>query len=219
MHISFEKLNCIENRLIVFVKSGQHQNLDLFVPALPCDEENLNEVKIYLIGFNALLKKTAEFSKVPLSDANSLSAKIISKINNLDYISDFSGILKEICISYCELVGRLSNFKYSTPINRAIIKINSNLSDDLSLHTLAKFNNISAAHFSNLFKKETGITLTEYVNTKRIDFAKDLLCTTNLKIKDIAAMCGIGDDNYFIKLFKKYENITPKEFRDNQVKK
>ncbi len=219
MHISFEKLNRIENRLIVFVKSGQYQNLDLFVPALPCDEENLSEVKIYLIGFNALLKKTAEYSSVSLQDTAYLSAKIISKINDLDYISDFSGIIKEICISYCELVGSLSHFKYSTPVNRAIIKINSNLSDDLSLHTLAKFNNISAAHFSSLFKNETGVTLTEYVNVKRINYAKELLSTSNLKIKDISSMCGIGDDNYFIKLFKKYENMTPKEFRDSQVEK
>ena len=218
LHISLEKLNRIENRLIVFVKSGQYQNIDLFVPALPCDEENLSEIKIYLVGINALLKKTAEYSKVPLGDTACLSAKTISKINSLGYITDFSGILKEICISYCELVGKLSDFKYSTPVNKAIIKINTNLSDDLSLHTLANFNNISAAHFSYLFKKETGVTLTEYVNTKRIDFAKELLSTTDLKIKDIASMCGIGDDNYFIKLFKKYEKVTPKEFRDSQVK-
>ena len=215
LNITSEKLNRIENRLIVFVKSGQYQNLDLFVPSLPCDEENLNEVKIYLIGFNALLKKTAEYSKVPLSDIDFLSAKIISKINDLDYTADFSGILKEICISYCELVGKLSDFKYSTPVSRAIIKINSNLSDDLSLHTLAKFNNISAAHFSSLFKKETGVTLTEYVNSKRIDFSKQLLSTSNLKIKDISEMCGIKDVNYFIKLFKKYENATPKEYRES----
>lgn len=215
MHISFEKLNRIENRLIVFVKSGQYQNLDLFVPALPCDEENLSEVKIYLIGINALLKKTAEYSKVSLGDTACLSAKIISNIKNLDYVTDFSGFLKEICISYCELVGKLSNFKYSTPVNRAIIKINTNLSDDLSLHSLAKFNNISAAHFSSLFKKETGVTLTEYVKSKRIDFAKELLSTTDLKIKNIATICGIADDNYFIKLFKKYENLTPKEYREH----
>ncbi len=219
MNISYEKLSNIENRLIVFVKSGQCHNFDLFIPSLPCDEHNLSEVKIYLIGFNALLKKTAEYTNVPHEETALLSAQTISKINALNHITDFSGILKEIAISYCQLVNKLSDFKYSVPVNRAIIKINGNLSEDLSLQTLAKFNNISAGHFSSLFKRETGVTLTEYVNTKRIAYSKELLITSNLKIKEISAICGIKDLNYFIKLFKKYENTTPKDYRERLFKK
>ena len=203
MTIPYEKLTNIENRLIVFVKSGQYNNFDLFIPALPCDEYNLPEVKNYLIGFNALLKKTAEYAKVSHEDAFALSTQFISKINSLNHITDFSEILKQITISYCQLVNKLSNFKYSVPVNRAIIRINGNLSEDLSLKTLARFNNISAGHFSGLFKKETGISLTEYVNSKRIAYSKKLLVTSNLKIKEIATVCGIKDPNYFIKLFKK----------------
>lgn len=218
MNIPYEKLSNIENQLIVFVKSGQYHNFDLFIPPFPCDEHNLSEIKTYLIGFNALLKKTAEYAKVSHEDAFALSSQTVSEINALTHITDFSGILKKITVSYCKLVSSHSDFKFSTSVNRAIIKINRNLSEDLSLKALAQFNNISAGHFSGLFKKETGVTLTEYVNTKRIEYSKELLVTSNLKIKEIATICGIKDLNYFIKLFKKYENTTPKEYRENLLK-
>ena len=63
-------------------------------------------------------------------------------------------------------------------------------------------------------KKETGSTLTEYVNRKRVEHAIFLLNSTNLQIQEIAAACGIPDVNYFTKIFKKQVGNTPKEYRE-----
>ena len=73
--------------------------------------------------------------------------------------------------------------------------------------------NISAGYLSDLFRREVGQTLTEFVNRKRIERAKHLLWNTQLQIQTIAQHCGILDVQYFSKTFKKYSGMTPKEYR------
>ena len=70
---------------------------------------------------------------------------------------------------------------------------------------------MNASYLSTLFKKETGITLTEFVNRSRIDQAIFLLNTTDMQIQSVAQNCGIPDVNYFTKLFKRMIGKTPKE--------
>lgn len=67
--------------------------------------------------------------------------------------------------------------------------------------------------FRTVFKKETNSTLTDYVNRKRIEHAIMLLNSTSMQIQTIATHCGIPDLNYFTKVFKKYIQMTPKEYR------
>ena len=104
---------------------------------------------------------------------------------------------------------------YSLLIRKVLTQIDSDLTADLSLRTQAEQLNINSSYLSTLFKKETGTTLTEYVNRKRIEHAIFLLNTTNMKIQAIAQACGIPDVNYFTKIFKKQIGITPKDYRDN----
>lgn len=104
---------------------------------------------------------------------------------------------------------------FSSPVQKAITCIDSNLACDISLSVLASTQNISAGYLSTLFKKETGKTVTEYINNSRVEYAKKLLGTTKLQIQTIAQHCGILDVHYFSKLFKKYTGKTPKEYRDS----
>ena len=78
--------------------------------------------------------------------------------------------------------------------------------------------NVSAGYLSSLFKQETGETLTEHVNRKRVKFAMRLLGTTRLQVQTIAQHCGILDVHYFSKVFKKYAGMTPKEYRNSLQK-
>ena len=59
------------------------------------------------------------------------------------------------------------------------------------------------------------MTLTDYVNNKRVEHALFLLNTTTMQIQAIAQHCGIPDVNYFTKTFKKHIGKTPKEYRDS----
>lgn len=103
---------------------------------------------------------------------------------------------------------------YRSPlIQKAMIRIENDLSGDLSLKNLSKIGNVSSSYFSLLFKKETGQTLTDYVNGKRVEHAKFLLATTDLQIQTVAQQCGILDLHYFCRVFKKIVKKTPTQYR------
>ena len=78
---------------------------------------------------------------------------------------------------------------------------------------LARLQGISPSYLSTLFKKETGKTLTDYVQQRRVGYARQLLASTKLQVQTIAQYCGIPDVNYFSKTFKKYAGMTPMEYR------
>ena len=103
---------------------------------------------------------------------------------------------------------------YSLPIQKVITYIDTDLTADLSLSAQATLLKLSPNYLSSLFKKETGTTLTNYVNNKRIEHAVYLLSSTDMQIQNIAQYCGIPDVNYFTKIFKKVMHKTPSEFKE-----
>ena len=92
--------------------------------------------------------------------------------------------------------------------------IKIHLTKNISLKDVAYEFNFSKEYLARYFKKRMGMSMQEYINYLRISDAKQLLCNSNLNIKEIAHELGFIDEKYFLKLFKKYENLTPKKFRN-----
>ena len=123
--------------------------------------------------------------------------------------------MNQMLHSYCRLVRKHSMKQYSPLIQKAVTCIDAELSANLSLQNLAKRLNVSGSYLSTTFKKETGQTITGYINYKRIRHAMHLLSSTNLQVQTISQHCGILDIHYFSKLFKKATGLTPKEYRES----
>ncbi|WP_169088629.1 helix-turn-helix domain-containing protein [Paenibacillus sp. PL91] len=85
--------------------------------------------------------------------------------------------------------------------------------EPISVTTLANRFNYNKDYLSRFFKRKTGMNLQEYIHALKLSKAKDLLVHTRQSIKEIAYAVGIADEKYFMRLFKKYEKITPTEFR------
>lgn len=114
----------------------------------------------------------------------------------------------------CEMKKYNISVKRMHPLIENVIEyIETDVKKDHSLRNMAKTMNVSPGHLSKLFRQDTGVTLTEYVNKKKIMYGAYLLKTTNEKITTIATMCGIKDNNYFSRLFKKYIGMSPAEYR------
>lgn len=84
---------------------------------------------------------------------------------------------------------------------------------NITVASIAKKFNYNKAYLSRFFKQGTGMSLQEYIHLQKISRAKDLLSRSMLSIKEISSTIGIHDEKYFMKLFKKYEKMTPTEFR------
>lgn len=102
-------------------------------------------------------------------------------------------------------------------INEAVKYIRLHYKEDLTLAELAEHVNLSRIYFSQLFKKETGMNLTDYIIGYRIEKAAGLLKESNKMVYEVAAMVGIPDQHYFNRLFKNLKGMTPAKFREQNA--
>lgn len=98
-------------------------------------------------------------------------------------------------------------------INQTLTFIHENYMHPLSLKILAGNCYCSSPYLSALFKERVGNTLTHYIGRFRIEKAKELLDITNISITEIGYQCGFNNPNYFARIFKKYTELTPGDYR------
>lgn len=103
-------------------------------------------------------------------------------------------------------------------IEPVINYINMHFSEDISLESLAKIVNITPQHLCKVFKERLYMRPFEYIAKRRIQESKKLLINGNLTIKDIGEIVGYKDNSYFCAMFKKYELISPSDFRGSAKK-
>jgi two-component system response regulator YesN len=84
---------------------------------------------------------------------------------------------------------------------------------ELQMGRVAQKFNISPSYFSTIFRQELGETFRDYLGKIRINRAKELLRTTNLKCAEVAYQSGFNDSHYFSFIFKKKTGQTPQQFR------
>lgn len=90
--------------------------------------------------------------------------------------------------------------------------------EDISLESISDELNYNPNYISSIFKKETGITFSDYLLDIRFDKAKELLIETDLTVKEIAERLKYSNSQNFIRSFKKRESTTPGKFRqENQI--
>ena len=89
----------------------------------------------------------------------------------------------------------------------------NNIDKDISVNDMAACAGYSRFHFSRLFKEHMGVSPHYFMNELRIRLAVRLLQTERLSIKEIAVRCGFEDVSYFCKTFRKFQKVSPNEFR------
>lgn len=101
----------------------------------------------------------------------------------------------------------------SPEIRKAIRYLEVHFSEDISLGEIAAYVDLSENYFSNLFKTETGVNLTYYINVLRISRAKELMDSTNWKVYEIAEAVGYKNPAYFSTIFRKITKVSVSEYR------
>ena len=130
--------------------------------------------------------------------------------------------IKEIKMQTVIQMRKLRNMQkdtYSEIIKDALNYIEYHYTEELGLNELALKLGISASYLSTVFSREVGLGINVYISQKRMEKAKWLLKQTNLKIREIAESVGYHSDKHFIKVFEKYEKMTPSCFRLNEMGK
>ncbi len=142
------------------------------------------------------------YSSLPAFDHNQLNA----------YIEILKLCIKNILT---ENMLKPNSTLFSTKI---ISHIKETSAEDVKIHDLCVFFGITEKTLYKIVREATGMTVGEYVNFLRIENAKKLLFSTDYQISEIATKVGFNDYNYFIKIFKKHEGLTPLQFKKQTLK-
>lgn len=114
--------------------------------------------------------------------------------------------LKQLYISmaeeYCELVVSVATRQYSPIVKKATEYIYLNLGSSLLLKSIAEHVHVNPSHLSRKFKEETGMTITDFINKKRVDEARLHLRRGNLSVTEVAFLVGFNDLNTSVKCSK-----------------
>lgn len=97
--------------------------------------------------------------------------------------------------------------------------VNANYTDDISLNFLSQKFYLHNTYISGLFKKNLGITFSEYLTDLRLKKASSLLMASDYPVNEVAAMSGYRDYNYFTRVFREHFNMTPVQYRRSNCQK
>lgn len=163
-----------------------------------------------------------EPGKPPILDTRPYAAKMESLFADL-LIESGNGIvgsydyLQSLVVSILVMLMRINHIS-TIPQEKSMADsiqdfLNKNYTSVVSLEDVAKHFFISKDYASHIFKEHTGSPLITYVIQKRMEKAEELLASTNKPIVEIALEMGYNDPNYFSFTFKKYHNMTPRQYR------
>jgi two-component system, response regulator YesN len=204
--------------LLALVKIGDVEGI---IVNLKCLMEKLTEA----CQFNEDMFKTEVVSIVFLmskrvmesgANATTILSNNTHFIQNMYHTIRYDKFVSEVCEYAVWLTEQSENTNLNevTPlIQQAIGYIKENHQKSISLNEIAQYCYLSRHHFSHLFKKEVGISMIDYLNRMRIDKSLSYLEMTDLPISEIATRTGFRDANYFSRMFKKYMQFSPTNYR------
>ncbi|WHH59070.1 helix-turn-helix domain-containing protein [Petroclostridium sp. X23] len=134
--------------------------------------------------------------------------------SNKETIEDIKFWLSGICGTIIDNVNNLNQTRSQKYVEKILEYIDENLSSEISLNDIADYVGLSPTYVSKIFKDSMGKNYVDYLNASRIEKAKQLLKNTQLAVKEIGFRVGFNTIQTFMRTFKKYEGITPGQFRD-----
>lgn len=183
-----------------------------FNPTHRVPNNPLRAWKNYGFVINTLLRIGADRGGVSPIYIHNISDKFAILIEKVTSKAELDSLLKKMTLEYCSLVKNFSTSSYTPMIGKCIDYIKINFYNKISLKLISKEMGVTPSHLSRQFKKETKLTITEFINKIKVEEAKFLIKQNELSITDIALKVGFENHNYFCSVFKKLTSYTPKEY-------
>ncbi|OXB97316.1 MULTISPECIES: AraC family transcriptional regulator [Bacillus] len=211
----------ISTKIFEAIKTGNKEELLKYWNAFPCKKigvfcvtSELRNRKNQAIAGIAIATRYAIDGGLPSEEAFSISELYIQNVEKLNDINSILILVKEAFATFTEHVKTYIVRNYSKTITTCQNYILKNIYQELSLKQLAYITDKNPMYLSTLFKKEVGISLSEYIQREKVEEAKKLLTLTNYSLLDISTWLNFNSQSYFTKIFKKYTEVTPKKYRD-----
>ncbi|MFV0528817.1 MAG: AraC family transcriptional regulator [Lachnospiraceae bacterium] len=200
-----ENAQIILNQILATIYVSNDSNIERMKPRI---------TELLIVISRAALEVGADGGGLPVMTQD--FARELDKINTIE---DMSAWLSAILQTLIKDTFDFNNIKHGEIIFNVVEYIKRNYMKNITLDDIAQSTYVSKAYLSSLFKKETGKSISHYINCVRVDKSKLLLLNSKLGLVEVADLCGFGSQSYFTKIFHSIVGVTPKKYREERGKK
>lgn len=213
--IKYKRLDTVKMKMLI-----QNREMNSLEELLNLNFESLKEINnpkfIQNEVINILLELDLFCKQAHLPDSffKKERESLIRRILSTDSIISLKEILYKIIDQIIKLLEQKNEIQ-SPIIRKMLTFVNNNLHEDISLKRIGNELNFSSNYLGHIFRKEIGISFSEYIKKLRIDTAKKMLEGSTKTISEIAVDVGFIDANYFYRVFRNVNGCTPSDYRNN----
>lgn len=182
----------------------------IFQHAYIANGGKLNLIKVYLSDYIASLSKQTLQNYVFTEGYETL----LSELKGAATAEEAHDVCRKIAAFMTDDDDRHPQYKGSSHvIEETILYLEEHYADDIELKGIADQVHVNTSYLSSLFKKETSMTFSQYLNMIRLNQSVKLLKMTDLPLEQVAKRCGFASQSYYIRAFKLHYKETPGKYR------
>lgn len=175
----------------------------------------LTNFKYHFVVTTALITRYCVEGGMELEQAYRLCDFYILKMDRCTSTKAIVALHRKMSLDFTKRMLLLKkNAVISKPITLCIDYIYTHMHEKITVDILSEYVNLSNGYLSRLFKKELGISISDYIREKKIENAQNLLKYSNYNLAEISDYLAFSSESHFIHVFEKIVGLTPKKYRD-----
>lgn len=214
----------IEEYMLMCVKKGDVEGLrDLFsktgaVHGGVLAASQIRQIKNTFIVSTTLVSRAAIDGGLEINDALDLSDAYIQKCELLNSIDEILNLQYHMVIQYASKVAKLNYMNHESKIIKDVANyVLNHISKNITVEEVAGNLYISRPYLSRKFKAESGISVSDFIISCKIEEAKTLLAYSDKSITAISEYLAFANPSHFTRIFKKITGLTPLQYRNNHI--
>ena len=214
----------IEQAILSNIEYGNVAELEKlvrFFAPIPLTYYDTKAKKLYHDIFLAsvmLSSRSAVQGGLDYNIATAMGTKYLETMESLNNATDITLLLKKLFMDYAKKVAQVNELPSDSMLVKNISKeIHTHLYEKITPTMIANHLSMNCSYLCNHFKKETGKTITQYINELKIHESKRLLKNSSLSLIEISTQLGYSSQSYFHIVFKNHTGMTPQDFKNKNV--
>ena len=205
------KYEAIKNGQVEQIRVIMEQKLD-GTPGILSKNQLRNSKNMFIAGITLYTRAAIE-GGVPEETAYSLSDGYIQTVEECTDCDSVEKLSRKSAERFAKEVKKYGQFQYGRPVSRAVKYIHLHLHNPITLKDVSEASGISPCYLSRLFRKETGMSIVDYIQKERVKAACNMLTYSEYTLSQIGEYLCFANQSYFIRIFKKVTGMTPLKYR------
>jgi len=177
--------------------------------------DKLRNMRYHFVISAAMIARVCITGGLQLSESYGMSDYYINLVDRADTVNAVSQIHDEMCVAYAERMRKLNHEHiYSKQVTKIIDYILEHLDTRIKMEDLCELTGLSSSYISRLFRRETGMPVSRYILSKKIETACNMLSYSDYPIMWISNALAFPSQSYFTKVFTEECKMTPRKYRE-----